>query len=404
MNWKKPSAQAHKRILGLLAAVGVIAGGWYWFAGAAQRPERESLRAVEAVRGTIEEVITAQGKLEPKEYVDVGTQVSGQVKKIHVRIGDTVQRGRLLAEIDPRVYQAQMEAAQARLKSLRAQLHEQRAQTMLAEQNLERNQSLIALNAVSRQALEESQSQAAVAKARAASITAQIEEVESNLEGSRTNLEFTKIHAPMAGTVTTMPAREGQTLNANQTAPTILQIAGLDLMTVRAQVAEADVSRVKEGMPAYFTTLGGAERRWQGRVRQILPAPEVINDVVLYHVLIDVQNDDRRLMTGMTTQVFFVLGKAENVAILPLEALGRRAPDSDNGAGKAYRVRVWKETGPEDRVIHTGLQTRAQVEVTAGLEAGERVVIARAAPSGAQRERGGNQGGGGGRFSRGPQL
>ncbi|MGH7964445.1 MAG: HlyD family efflux transporter periplasmic adaptor subunit, partial [Candidatus Binatia bacterium] len=202
--------------------------------------------------------------------------------------------------------------------------------------------------------------------------------------------------------ITTLPAREGQTLNANQTAPLILQIANLDTMTVRAQVAEADVPRLKEGMPAYFTTLGNTERRWEGRVRQILPSPEVLNDVVLYHVLIDVENADRQLMTGMSTQVFFICGKAENVPVIPAEVLSQRVPDADNDRGKAYRVRVLTESGPEERVIHAGLQTRTQAQVTAGLEEGERILVKRPVVSDAPENgarRGGMQ-----RFGGGPRL
>jgi len=114
-----------KKLIGLLAAVGIAAGGWYWYSAAAQKPQRENLVPIAVTKGTIEEVVTAQGKLEPKQYVDVGTQVSGQLKKIHVDIGDTVRKGQLLAEIDPRVYQAQVEAGEAKLNSLRAQLNQQ---------------------------------------------------------------------------------------------------------------------------------------------------------------------------------------------------------------------------------------------------------------------------------------
>ena len=225
--------------------------------------------------------------------------------------------------------------------------------------------------------LQESESQAAVEKAQVDSIVAQIQETESNLQGSRTNLGFTKIYAPMAGTVTTMPAREGQTLNANQTAPIILQVANLDTMTVRAQVAEADVTRLKEGMAAYFTTLGNTERRWQGTVRQILPSPQIVNDVVLYDVLIDVKNEGRKLMTGMTAQVFFIFAKADNAMIIPAEALTRPVPKEDNELGKAYRVSVITQTGREQRAIHIGLQTRTQAEVKAGLSAGDQIPVSR---------------------------
>ena len=390
----------HKVIV-LLVVASLVAGGSFWYA-AAQKPQRDSFLPIAITHGTIEEVVTAQGKLEAKQYVDVGTQVSGQVKKIHVDIGDTVTKGQLLAEIDPRVYQAQVEASEARINSLKAQLNQQKAELTLAEQNLKRNQNLIAINAVSQQALQESESQAAVARAQVESITAQIQETESNLQGNRTNLGFTKIYAPMAGTVTTMPAREGQTLNANQTAPTILQVADLDTMTVRANVAEADVNRLKEGMAVYFTTLGNSERRWQGKVRQILPSPQIVNDVVLYDVLIDVKNERRQLMTGMTTQVFFLFAKVENATIIPAEALNRPVPREDNESGKAYRVSVMTDTGREQRVIHVGLQTRTQAEVKGGLKAGDRILVNR--PVGSAATQANTTRTNAPRFNRGPQL
>ncbi|MGE5306925.1 MAG: efflux RND transporter periplasmic adaptor subunit [Alphaproteobacteria bacterium] len=410
MKWKisldKPQ---RKKWIGGLAVMGIIAGGWFWYSSAAQTPASDLMRLVTVSRGNIEEVVTAQGKLEAKQYVDVGTQVSGQLKDIHVDIGDAVTKGQLLAEIDPRVYQAQVEAGEAHLNSLRAQLDEQKAAAVLAEQNLKRNQNLIAVNAVSRQALQETESQAAVARAQVQAISAQIQETESNLKASRTNLDYTKIYAPMAGTVTTLPTKEGQTLNANQTAPTVLQIANLDILTVRAQVAEADVSRIKENMPTYFTTLGNSERRWTGTVRQILPTPQIVNDVVLYDVLIDVKNEGRQLMTGMTTQVFFVLGKAENALIVPSEVLTRRVAKEDNQNGKAYRLAVQTDSGRESRIIHVGLQSRTQAVVVDGLKEGEKIVLNRPAsatnqanPSNSQQRT--NGAGNAQRFNRGPQL
>jgi len=402
MKWQVSLPKTRRnKVIALLVVASFVAGGCFWYA-AAQKPQGDTLRPIAVTRGTIEEVVTAQGKLEAKQYVDVGTQVSGQVKKIHVDIGDAVTKGELLAEIDPRVYQAQVEANEARINSLKAQLNQQKAELTLAEQNLKRNQNLIAINAVSQQALQESESQAAVAKAQVESIAAQIQETESNLQGNRTNLGFTKIYAPMAGTVTTMPAREGQTLNANQTTPTVLQVANLDIMTVRANVAEADVNRLKEGMAVYFTTLGNSERRWQGKVRQILPSPQIVNDVVLYDVLIDVKNEGRQLMTGMTTQVFFIFGKAENATIIPAEALTRPVPKEDNELGKAYRVSVMTETGREQRVIHVGLQTRTQAEVKGGLKGGERVLVNR--PAGSATVQANTTRTNAPRFNRGPQL
>jgi macrolide-specific efflux system membrane fusion protein len=404
VKWKA----VRKLSIGTIAGIVVLAGCGYWLASGESGSGSGEVRAVAVSRETVEDLVTAQGKLEAKEYVDVGTQVSGQVRKLHVQIGDSVESGALLAEIDPRVYEAQVQADVARLNSLKAQLREQQAQNVLAAQTLARNRELIAADAISQQVLQESEAEAAAGRARIASIQAQMAEVESNLEGVRTNLGFTKILAPMSGTVTTLPAREGQTLNANQTTPTVMQIADLGTMTVRAQVAEADVSRLRPDMPAYFTTLGDSERRWEGSVRQILPSPEIVNDVVLYDVLIDVANEDRSLMTGMSAQVFFVLGRAQNVAAIPSEALGRRMRDADGGKGNAYQVRVLTDAGVQERVIHTGLESRTRVEVTAGLREGERVVLPRAEASDTpQRPRtgsGGGFGGRGGRIGGGPVL
>jgi len=154
----------------------------------------------------------------------------------------------------------------------------------------------------------------------------------------------------------------------------IMQLAKLDAMTVRAQVAEADVMRLRPGLPVYFTTLGSGERRWHGTVRQILPSPEVINNVVLYNVLVDVDNHDRQLMTGMSTQMFFVLGKADQVPLLPIAALGKRQPDQDNEQGRAFWVTVKNGSEAEERLIHVGLQTRRLAEVRAGLAVDAQVV------------------------------
>ncbi|WP_231890954.1 efflux RND transporter periplasmic adaptor subunit [Methylomonas koyamae] len=348
-------------------------------AGAAYRylqPERKAAEPGETVSvslGDIEENVTAQGKLEPKEYVDVGAQVTGQLQKIYVKIGDDVRAGQLLAQIDPRIYAARVAADEANIKNLQAQLAGQQAQVVFAQQQYDRNRELLQSQGVSVQDFQNSEFTLKSAKATAAAIQAQIEQVESTLNGDKTNLGFTKIFASMDGTMVDQKAREGQTLNANQTTPTILQLAKLDTMTVRAQVAEADVMRLSRDMAVYFTTLGSGERRWQGKVRQILPTPEVINNVVLYNVLVDVDNRDRQLMTGMSTQMFFVLGKAEQVPLLPVNALGQRLRGEDQGRGQAYKVKLVSGAGVQEKTVHIGLRTRRFAQVLDGLAVGDRV-------------------------------
>ncbi len=320
--------------------------------------------------GDIEENVTAQGKLEPKEFVDVGAQVTGQLQKIYVQIGDNVSAGQLLAQIDPRIYAARVQADEANIKNLQAQLVGQQAQIVFSQQQYERNRQLLKTNGISQQDYQNAEFNLKKAVATADSIQAQIEQLQSALSGDKTNLGYTKIFASMDSTVVDQKAREGQTLNANQQTPTILQLAKLDTMTVRAQVAEADVMRLKPDLPVYFSTLGSGERRWQGKVRQILPTPEVINNVVLYNVLVDVDNHDRQLMTGMSTQMFFVLGKAEQVAQIPVSALGAHVRNEDNANGTAYRVKEVTEQGVQDKIVHVGLRTRRFAEIRDGVAVG----------------------------------
>ncbi|WP_052700597.1 efflux RND transporter periplasmic adaptor subunit [Methylocucumis oryzae] len=318
--------------------------------------------------------MTAQGKLEAKEFVDIGAQVTGQLQKIYVTIGDNVSEGQLLAQIDPRIYEARVRANEANIKNLQAQLAGQQAQTVFARQQFDRNQALLANKGVSLQDYQSADYNLKKSLATEAAIKAQIEQVQSTLQGDMTNLSYTKIFAPIASTVVDQKAREGQTLNANQQTPTILQLAKLDVMTVRAQVAEADVMRLKPGMQIYFMTLGSGERRWQASIRQILPTPEIINNVVLYNVLADVDNHDRQLMTGMSAQMFFILGRAEHVPLIPLSALGSRAPEHDDANGLAYKVKTQQQQRIQEKIIHIGLKNRRYAEIRSGLEVGNRVL------------------------------
>jgi macrolide-specific efflux system membrane fusion protein len=289
-----------------------------------------------------------------------------------------VQKGQLIAEIDPRIFAARVASDEARIASLTAQLAQAQAQLRNSRQIVERNRGLIAERAVSQEQLEQSEADWRVAEAAVKSFEAQIDEARSTLSGDLTNLGYTKIYAPMNGTVVTQTSREGQTLNANQLAPVLVQIADLDTMTVRAQVAEADVMRIGVGTRVEFTTLGALERRWQGTVRQILPSPEVINEVVLYNVLIDVDNRDRQLMNGMSTQVFFILGEARNVLAVPAAALGGRRPDQDQPGTQAHALRVRDGDRLTERVVQVGIRSRQLAEVRDGLAEGEQVAIPRA--------------------------
>lgn len=328
-------------------------------------------------RGTIEDIVTAQGTLEPRDYVDVGAQVSGQLKKLYVDRGDQVKEGDLLAEIDPQSYESQVQADEANIAALKAQLEQQKAQAAYDALQLARAEKLVKTKAVSEQDLEEKDKIHKVSQAAVAAIEAQIKQAEANLETHKIDLGYTKIYAPMSGIVSEKNAEEGETLNAKQTTPTIVQIANLSVMTVKAQVAEADIMRLKAGMESEFVTLGSTDRKWKGTIRQILPTPETVNDVVLFNALIDVDNADGQLMNGMSTQNSFIIGRAENALLLPARALGENLSErADPEKGAAYKVRVKnKNGGVDERVIYVGLLTRTRAEVKSGLAEGEEVFV-----------------------------
>ena len=353
----------------LLAAAGWW--GWRQWSAAAQPGYVTQTVAV----GTLEKVVTALGSVQPKDYVDVGTQVSGQLRELHVQIGDTVQKGQLLAEVDPTVYATRVAADKASLRDLQAQRARQASVLQLAEVQKKRTRELLALSAASQDAVDMADAAAAQARATLESLDAQIDKAQSTLAGDEANLGYTKIYAPMDGVVVSQPVFKGQTVNSAQQAPTLMRVANLDVMTVNAQVAEADVPQLKPGMPVYFTTLGHAERRYQSRIRQILPTPEKVNDVVLFTVLIDIDNRARELMTNMTTQTFFVLGRAENLPIVPLSAL---RPLGEGG--KLYGARVLTENGIERRKVKVALTSRTEAAIASGLAAGETLIVSDGRP------------------------
>lgn len=414
----------------IIAAVAVLAGWLAWQAiwGGEKAPEYQT---AEVTRGDIEVSISSAGKVAPKDTVTVGAQVSGQLTELLVEAGDLVEQGQLLARIDATIAETNVEGSQAQLLELQASRRQQQASLELAKADADRAKMLFENDAIARADFESAQAEYTIAVGRLEAIVAQITRQSSTLRAQQATLEFTNIYAPISGTVVSLEAVEGQTLNANQTAPTILTLADLTTMTVETDVSEADVLRVKPGQAAWFSTLGDSTRRWETSVRQILPTPEVLNDVVLYKAMLDIANPDNLLKPEMTAQVFFITGSAKDAVLVPVTALqanpqrrerpqgqgregGRdQAAASGNGAGraggglmqaeaseragapqqddsqrrafmearKAYpdaevaTVLVMGPDGtPRPRPVLIGLKTRTQAEVLFGLEPGQTVV------------------------------
>ena len=363
----------------LLLAILYLVGLFLWTQFFADEDTGQTRDLVTVVRGDIEEVVTATGILQPRDYVDVGAQVSGQLHKIHIEVGNKVEADQLLAEIDPTLFMARVDASRAQLRFQQAQLRDREAQLTLAQSQHRRQQNLLTEEATTLESLQNAEATLRSAHAQIDMLKAQIEQTESSLRADEANLNYARIFAPMDGTVVTISARQGQTLNANQQAPVILRIADLSTMTVQTQVSEADVSRLQVGMPAYFTTLGSRERRWHGMLDRIEPTPEVQNNVVLYNALFDVDNANRELMTQMTAQVFFVVAEAKDALLVPMAAL---IMDRTRMAETPRRatVQVLDNDGRvQSREVEVGVSNRIQAQVLSGLAEGERLVLGQGA-------------------------
>jgi macrolide-specific efflux system membrane fusion protein len=352
-------------LVSALLLVGAGAFGYHWGFGKA----KVSYATAAVMRGDIESTVVAAGIVQPIKYVDVGAQTSGKLKSLKVNRGDQVKENQLLAEIDPALADTALTGANAALESMTAERSLKQAQLVLAQVQETRNDELFADQLVSTSDRDITKAAYDVAFADAASLSAQMKEAAAAIDTAKANLGYTKITAPIAGEVVSISLLEGQTLNANQSAPNILRLADISTVTVWAQVSEADIVRVKPGQDVYFTILGDS-RRWDGKIRQILPTPELINNVVFYDVLFDIPNPERELKIQMTAQVFIVLAQAKGVLLIPAAAIGNA------GEGAEVKVRVLKPDGTvEQRTIKIGIKSEISAEVKDGLKEKELVVI-----------------------------
>lgn len=356
----------------LLIACAAAFAAWYFWNN---NQTKTQYATVEVGRGDIENLVTATGNLQPIEYVDVGAQVTGQLEELRVAVGDQVKKGDLLAKIDATVYLAKVDATRAQLRGQKASLKDRQSQLKLAELVYQREKNLLGNDAVSREDFERAEASLRSAQAQIENVEAQIEQTESSLREQEANLMYSNIYAPIDGTVVSLSARQGQTLNANQTTPTILRLADLSVMKVKAQVSEADVSKLKLKMPVYFTILGGEGKRWYSELGRIEPTPEISNNVVLYNALFDAPNDDGALMIEMTTQVFFVTSQSKDTLRLPVTAVkmaqaGGRGKRTNKGT-----VQVLTSKGTLlEKEVELGVSNRVHIEVLSGLKEGDKVI------------------------------
>lgn len=370
-----------KKWLFVLIAIGVIIVAVFY--QRALPVQAESLYTVALDRGDIEKVVLASGIIKPAVQVSVGAQVSGQLRKLFVRQGEWVQKGQLLAEIDPTLQLSDLRNATAQLASARAQKLASEATLVQYRKALTREQAMNRDGSGVNSDLEQAQAQYAAQVQQIAVNEAQIVQAEMSVQTANANLGYTRILAPMDGEVLGIVTREGQTIVSSQIAPTILVLADLDKMQVQTRISEADIQKIHPGQPLWFYVIADPQTRYEGELGYVQPAPQEAleeqnsgasasnqqSTAIYYNGTFEVDNSQRLLKTSMTAQVFIRIAQAKEALRVPVAALGRSL------GNERYRVVVQKANGSEERTVRIGINDRQYAQVLEGLQPGERVVI-----------------------------
>ena len=378
--------------LALLVVLGGAGGAAWWYFLAA--PEAATVpNTVSVGRGDIEQTVLASGVLQANSLVSVGAEVSGRIEAVHVVLGQDVKKGDLIAEIDSLDQENAVKSAQAVLAGIEAQKRSQQGSLVQAQAALDRSQRLSANSLVSQTDLDTAQAAVDSAMAQIDQLDAQLAQSELSVESARLNLARTKIVAPNDGTIVALLVEAGQTVNANQTSPTIVKIADLDTMVIKAEISEADVVRVAAGQRVYFTILGEPDVQIDAKLREVEPAPTSIasdtastDTAIYYNGLFDVPNPDHKLRISMTAQVTIVLDEVEQALTLPSGLVTRK----DREGHTIVMVYDPATQASEPRRIEVGLNNNVTAEIKSGLNEGDEVISTGAAMArGSQQQAGG---------------
>ncbi|MEO6279327.1 efflux RND transporter periplasmic adaptor subunit [Roseateles sp.] len=353
-----------------LIVIAVVVAGIAWWATRKPPPPPTPPTGVVTL-ADITQAVQAAGVLQAKTKVDVGAQVSGQIQTLHVQLGQQVKKGDLLVSLDPELARSDVAQAEAALAQARAQLDSSKVDAEASRREVARQRRMLAGQATA--AIEAERAETDLAKIEAAlrGQAATVARFEADLDNRKLRQSYTRITAPMDGTVVNLPVQAGQTVIAIQVTPVMLTLADLDTITVRAKVPEADIQSIKVGQVARFSTLSGEGKRYEGKLRVIQPVPERAGNAVFYNVLFDVDNRDRALFSDMTVQVDIETGTVTQVPAMPIVALGERGKDG------RFTVTVLDAAGKQvPRQVKVGLQDGARVQVLEGVKAGEKVLLA----------------------------
>ncbi|QHS11836.1 efflux RND transporter periplasmic adaptor subunit [Shewanella sp. Arc9-LZ] len=332
-------------------------------------------------RGNIEKVVLTNGVLYPSKLVNVGAQVSGLIERMDVNVGQNIKQGDLIAQIDNLTQQNALKEAQASLQSIDAQYRAKQAQIKVAKSEYARNKKMLVNGAASVSDFDSAESILAVYLAELDELSAEKDKAIISVDNAKLNLGYTTIRSPIDGTVIYVSVEEGQTVNNNQGTPSIIELAQLDVMTIKAQVSEADIINVSAGQEVYFSILGATAKKYRGVLRAIEPGPTLLSgddsslmigddEAIYYNALFDVENPDKLLRFGMTAQVSIILANAQDTLLVPSQILITKTRPS-----VSYQVPVIVNNRIEYRDVEVGINNKVYAQILSGLNEGDQIML-----------------------------
>ena len=383
-----------KKFIKFIAVLAVLAGvGYYFYDKNFNVPQGDQFITSKAVRGELVKSIESNGEIYATELIDVGAQVGGQIKKLYVKLGDVVKAGDMIAEIDSATQQNNVDTKKAQLGIYEAKLNSAKVALEISKTKFKREQELFAKNATSKEEFENAKNTLAANEALLKEIEAQVAQAKISLNTAQIDLGYTKIIAPKGGVVVSVQVEEGQTVNSNQTTPTIVNIADLSKVQLKMEIAEGDITKIKVGSKVEYSILSEPNRKFHASISSIDPGLTTLSNgkykttsssgattssssssAIYYYAKAIVDNPDGTLRIGMTTQNTIILDSAKDAVIVPSIAV-----KNEEGKSVVYVLKRDKnglETA-ERREVQTGLIDSLKTQILSGVEEGEEVVTKR---------------------------
>ena len=358
------------------------------------KDEKVEFITKKATKGSFSKKFDATGEIFATELIDVGAQVSGQIKKLYVKLGDQVKKGDMIASIDSSTQQNSIDNKEAQLAIYKAQLESAKVALNIAKTQFDRENALFAKNATSKQEFESAKNTFSANSAKIKELEAQIKQTNIELSTAKINLGYTKITAPRDGTVVSVQVEEGQTVNANQTTPTIVNIADLSHVKMKMQIAEGDITKIKVGTPVEYSILSEPTKKFQTIVSSIDPGLTTLSDgsygssssskssyssssssssAVYYYAQSIVDNKDGILRIGMTTQNELLIANVEDAIIVPSIGIKK----DENGTF----VYVLKDGKPVKTAVKTGIKDNLDTQIISGINEGDEIITSQGSSS-----------------------